>query len=150
MKTPLLLVLLFLFAGATVAEAQTRVHYKDLSGTWKLEINIDEEDLDTENSAWDRIVSNTVDGVLDEIDIYFEFKRENELRVVVDVFGEKEVEYSEWHINDGALYFGDGEHFDMDDSIWMFDGRNLAAYNEDQRGRLVKDNQNVYLQRVKN
>ncbi|MEM8483898.1 MAG: hypothetical protein AAF564_00030 [Bacteroidota bacterium] len=147
MKTPLLVVLLFLFAGITVANAQTRVHYKDLSGTWKLEITLDEKDLE-ENSAWDRIVSKTVDGVLDEINIYFEFKRENELRVVVDAFGEKEVEYSEWHIDDGALYFGDGENFDMDDNIWMFDGRNLAAYTEDRRGKLVKDNQNVYLHRV--
>lgn len=150
MKTPLPVLLLFLFAGVSVANAQTRVHYKDLSGTWKLEINIDEEDLEEGNTAWDRIVSKTVDGVLDEIDIYFEFKRENELRVVVDVFGEREVEYSEWHIDDGALYFGDSEHFDIDDSIWMFDGGNLAAYNEDRRGRLVKDNQNVYLHRVKN
>ncbi len=147
MKTPLLVALLFLFAGVTVANAQTRVHYKDLSGTWKLEIKIDEDDLE-ENSAWDRIVSKTVDGVLDEINIYFEFKRENELRVVVDAFGEKEVEYSEWRIDDGALYFGDGDNFDMDDSIWMFDGGNLTAYNEDRRGRLVKDNQNVFLHRV--
>ncbi len=147
MKTPLLVALLFLFAGVTVANAQTRVHYKDLSGTWKLQIKIDEKDLE-ENSAWDRIVSKTVDGVLDEINIYFEFKRENELRVVVDAFGEKEVEYSEWRIDDGALYFGDGENFDMDDGIWMFDGSNLTSYNEDRRGRLVKDNQNVFLHRV--
>ncbi len=148
MKTPLLLVLLFLFAGVAVTNAQTRVHYKDLSGTWKLEIDISEEDLDGGDTALDRILSKTVDGVLDEIDIRFEFKRENELRVVVNAFGENEVEYSEWYIEDGALYMGDGEHFDMDDSIWMFDGRNLAAYNEDRRGRLVKDNQNVYLRRV--
>lgn len=153
MKKTLLTFCLLLFFSASVVSAQVRVHPKDLQGTWKMEINIDSEDLDDdddEDSALERIITNAVDGVLDEIDIYMEFNKNNELKTTVDAFGEKEVEYSEWHINDkGELILGDTEHVQSGDSIWMFDGKYLASYEYNRRGKLVKDSENVLIRRVK-
>lgn len=151
MKKTLLTFCLLLFFSASVVSAQVRVHPKDLQGTWKMEINIDSEDLDDdEDSALGRIITNAVDGVLDEIDIYMEFNKNNELKTTVHAFGEKDVEYSEWHINDkGELILSDTEHVQSGDSIWMFDGKQLASYEYDRRGKLVKDSESVSIRRVK-
>ncbi len=147
MKKTLLTFCLLLFFSASFASAQVRVHPKDLQGTWKMEIEIDSEE---EDSALGRIITNAVDGVLNEIDIYMEFNKNNELKTTVDAFGEKEVEYSEWHINDkGELILGDTEHIQSGDSIWMFDGKHLSSYEYDRRGKLVKDSENVSIKRVK-
>ena len=111
MKIPILVICLFMFGSLSTVQAQSRVKERNLRGTWKLEIELD-KDADT---AMGRIVENAVDGLLDEIDIYMDFRKNNELVVTVNAFGEKEVEYSEWYINDaGELHIGDSDHFQTD------------------------------------
>ena len=143
MKTLLSLCLL-IFLTTSLVNAQSRVRTKDLRGTWKLEISLDEE----AESATERVILNAVDGLLDEIDIYMEFRKNNELKVTVDVFGEEEVEYSEWHINEaGELLIGDSEHFQTDDSVWMFVGDHLESF-EYKNGKRINEDENVYLRKV--
>ena len=145
MKKTLLTLCLVLLFSSSVVNAQSRVRAKDLIGTWKLEIELKEA---AESSA-ERILLNAVDGLLDEIDIYMEFRKNNELKVTVDAFGEREVEYSEWHINDaGELFLSDSEHFKSEDSVWMFVGDQLESF-EYRNGKRIKEDENVYLRRVK-
>ena len=143
MKTLLSLCLL-IFLTTSLVNAQSRVRTKDLRGTWKLEISLDED----AESATERVILNAVDGLLDEIDIYMEFRKNNELKVTVDVFGEEEVEYSEWHINEaGELLIGDSEHFQTDDSVWMFVGDRLESF-EYKNGKRINEDENVYLRKL--
>jgi hypothetical protein len=75
-----------------------------------------------------------VEGILNNIDIYFDFQPNGKLAVKVDAFGEKEMEYSQWHIdNNGKLYIEDTEHFSSDDNdYWMLDdGILITSDNED-------------------
>ena len=145
MKKTLLTLCLFLFFSVSVVNAQSRVRAKDLRGTWKLEITLQEE----AESSTERIILNAVDGLLDEIDIYMDFRKNNELKVTVDAFGEKEVEYSEWHINDaGELTFSDSEHFKSEDAVWMFNGHRLESFKY-KNGERIREDENVYLRRVK-
>ena len=136
--------LLLLFSVATV-QAQSKVKEKDLKGTWKFVFEIDKE----ADSSMERVILNAVDGLLDEIDIYLEFRKNNELKVTVDAFDEREVDYGEWYINDdGELYFGESDHFDTGDSVWMLVGNRLESF-EYKRGKRVKESENHYLKRVK-
>lgn len=145
---PKLIALLLLVFGlsATTVQGQSPVRSNQLEGsTWKLVVEID-DDADT---AFGRAIINAVDGFLEEIDIYMEFKSRNRLKVTVDAFGDLEVEYSEWHVDkEGRLHLGDTDHFESDDSVWMFEGRKLRNYEYDSfDDRLERDN--VYLKRVR-
>jgi len=146
---PLLFVVVF-------ANAQNRkVKERDLIGTWRLVIDIDmdkiEDEMDEEDNVFARIVlrsvSGLVDGILDEIDIYFEFQDSGRLKVMVEVFGEDEVEYSEWYINRrGELIIEDTDSFNTsDDDYWMFEGELLVAYDDDGE---LDDDARVYLVNV--
>ena len=105
--------------------------------------------LSSYESSAERIILNAVDGLLDEIDIYMEFRKDNELKVTVDAFGEHEIEYSKWQINDaGELSFSDSEHFKSEDSVWMFVGDHLESF-EYKDGERIKEDENVLLRRVK-
>lgn len=137
------------------ASAQKKIKYSDLEGEkWKLTIDIRdeiEEELDDSDSFFERLVIKSVgglvDNILDEIDIYFEFRRNNELKVTVYAFGEREVEYTEWRINrNGALVIEDTDSFksDRDDEWYMVDDI-IIAYDSDKRK--VEDG-NVYLVQV--
>ncbi len=141
---------------SSAAIAQDKVRRSDVEGkTWKLKIDIDdelEEELDDADDAFERIiiksVAGLVDGIIDGIDIYFEFMPNNELKITVEAFGEREVEYTEWYINkNGALVIEDTDSFDTDsDDIWLFVDDVLVAFDEDWDGDL--DDQNVYLVRI--
>lgn len=146
---PLLFIVVF-------ANAQSRkVKERDLKGTWKLNIDIDmddiEDELEDEDNVFARIVlksvSGLVDGILDELDIYFEFQDDGRLKVMVNGFGADEVEYSKWYINRrGELIIEDTDSFNTDrDDYWKFDGSILVAYDEDGR---VDDDARVYLVNV--
>lgn len=146
MKASILSICLLLFGLSLSAQAQTRVKERNLRGIWKLEIKVDKD----ADSAFGRIVQNSVEGFLDEIDIYMEFRKDNELVVTVNAFGEKEVEYSDWYINDaGELQIGDSEHFETDDDdVWLFVGDRLESF-EYRNGKLVNEDDNVYMRRVR-
>ena len=129
------------FLCVNVSLAQSKVKERDLKGTWKLVIDIDESEGD---AAIERAVLGAVDGFISSFDITFQFKRDNELKVVVNVFGEEEVEYSNWKIQDGYLYLGDNNKFDMDDTLWYLEGDRLIAEDiNDDSG-----NHSVYLERI--
>ena len=145
MKALLVLVTaVFLFVGNS-ANAQRPVRSSDLRGTWRLVFDVDEE----ADTAMGRVVLNAVDGFLDELDIRFEFRRNGELKVETNAFGDTEEEYSEWRINsEGQLILGETEHVHSDDTVWMRDGRRLVAYEYDEEGRLNRK-ESVYLERVR-
>lgn len=139
------------------AKAQKKIKYSDLEGKkWKLTIDIRdkiEEELDDSDSFFERLViksvSGLVDNILDEIDIYFEFKKDNELKVTVYAFGEREVEYTEWWINkEGALVIDDTDSFKSDrNSKWYMVDDIIVAYDRDDK---KLEDANVYLVAIDN
>ncbi len=143
-KSLLILLALFIFAN-TVTYAQSRVKDRDLRGTWELVFNIHE----AAETATERVILNAVDGFLDEIEIQMVFEEDNRTRVMVNAFGEEEVEYSDWEINNkGQLLLGDTEHFQSDDDrVWMFDKGKLFAYERGRKGELEKVTE-VYMKRI--
>ena len=95
-----------------------------------------------------RSVGGLVEGILDNLDISFEFKEDGRCKIYVDVFGVNEVEYTEWYINRrGQLIIEDTDnvHFNSDD-YWMFEDDILVAYDDD--GDDIDDDAFVYLVRV--
>ncbi len=147
-------------------DAQTKVKEKDLIGEWKLVIDLDEvedeieRELEDENwlaARFARSISNFALDIVEEIDIRMDFRENGEVRIEVDAFGAREVEYSEWYINrNGELIIEDEDndrgrrskrnrsvHFGDDNDVWMMDGNKLFAYDRGYRGRLKK--QEVYM-----
>ncbi len=132
---------------AVSVQAQSRVTERDLEGKWKMIFDFDEEDLEEgiEDSFWlGSIVSGPLSGfvmdILDEIDIQMEFLEGGKLKMTVVAFGDKDVEYEEWHLtSEGELLIGD----DDDDEVWMLEGNKLYQYDKNSRGRLER--QEVYL-----
>ena len=144
--------LIILGLASTQLVAQDKVREKDIAGkTWLLKIDIDDElqdEIDDADSAFERMiiksVSGFVDGILDGIDIYFEFQDDNDLKITVDAFGDTEIEYTKWYINrDGALVIDDTDHFDADDEIWLFVDDVLVAFDKNWDGDL--EDRSVYL-----
>ncbi len=143
--------LLVFFIGFN-AHAQVKVKERNLRGQWKMVFDFDEtfieEEIDAEDIPWlGKIVASSLSGfvfdILEEIDIQFEFQRNNKLKVMIQVFGVDEVEYAFWHISaNGALILDDDDH---NDDVWLFEGDRLFAY-EKREGRLKK--QPIYLLRV--
>ncbi len=141
-----LMILTLIGFTATTVQSQDRVRERDLVGTtWKMVFDLDEE----ADGAFERVILNAVDGLLDEIDIYFEFHDDNEMTVWAGAFGdEEEEEDGEWYINGrGQLFLDDTDHVDADDNVWMRDGDRLIPF-ERKRGRLVRKDE-VYLKRVR-
>jgi len=158
MQRTLLLIGLFAFTYVA-ANAQRRVNERDLKGVWKLVIDVDKdevrEEIEDEDNIVAQIFAETITdfafNIIDKIDIRFEFLPDNRLRIETNAFGESDVDYSEWHINkDGELWISDSDHFnigdDDEDDFWMFDGKNLVAYEKSRDGR--KKNKEVYLKLV--
>jgi len=147
--------LLLLCTLATTLQAQDRVREDDLVGTtWKMVFELEEE----ADNVFERIVLNAVDGIMDEIDIYFEFYEDNEMTVSARAFGEDDddEDESEWYINGrGQLIIEGSDHRhdrndrsdrkirnnrDDDDTVWMREGKRLIPY-ELERGRLVRQDE---------
>ena len=133
----ILLAALVIIMGASSAMAQSRVYAKDLEGTtWKMVFDLKKE----ADSAFERIALNAVDGFMGEIDIRFEFQKNQKLVVDVNAFGDnEEQEESTWSINDkGQLWLGETDSFSADDdTVFLRDGDNLVAY-EMEKGRLTR------------
>ncbi|MFY0606947.1 MAG: hypothetical protein JXR10_09535 [Cyclobacteriaceae bacterium] len=146
----LLLVTLF-----SQLNAQTKVTEKFLLGTWDLTIDIDEELKEMEDEAreteslFESVILNTVSGavsgLLNRLDISLEFRKGGEVKVVVEAFGERETEYTEWSIDSrGRLHIEDSDSFSTDLSdLWMRDGNVLVLINEDD-----DDKTEVYMRKV--
>ena len=138
--------------------AQERVKEKDIIGEWELILDIDREDIEREIEeeenwlarSFAKSVSSFALDIVESIDIDFEFRENGDLRIEVEVFGEREVEYAEWYINrDGELIIEsedhDRVHIDDIDVFMMEDGK-LVAYEKGRRGKLY-EKEEVYLKR---
>ncbi len=147
-----LLSLILLLGYSTQAQ---KVQEKDILGTWKLVIDIEEE-LDNEADEADTMleeiiiksVSGLVSGIMENIDIYFEFKKGGRVNVTVDAYDEVEEEKGTWYINKrGYLVIEDIDnddnniHISADDDEWkLIDGLLISDDHEDDR--------NVYMTKV--
>ena len=149
MKRNLLLLLIVCFVFS-VSYGQTKVTEKDLKGEWKMIIDIDQDEIDEEledAGPFERIITRSVSGfvlnVIDEIDIRFTFLKNHRLRMEIEIFNEREVEYSDWYINShGELLIGDDPD---DDEVWMMNKNRLVSY-KNRHGRLRE--REVYMVRV--
>lgn len=150
-KTILLLMALCI---GFLSEAQ-KVKEKDIIGTWKLIIDIEEE-MDEEAEEADsmleevfiKAISGFVGGIMEDIEIYFEFRDDNELKITVNAYDETETEYGRWFINKrGYLEIedidndNDSFNIDADDDEWkLVDGILVSDEHEEDR--------TVYMARV--
>ncbi|MEQ8879108.1 MAG: hypothetical protein RLO17_09755 [Cyclobacteriaceae bacterium] len=127
---------------ALTSHAQKKLREKDLLGQWKMVINLEEgfekakEELDDNDDEFlGKLILSSIEGfasaILDEVDIYMDFEKDGKLRVIVEAFDEKEVEYSEWIINEkGFLLINDGKN-DVDIDHWILEDDVLVGYDED-------------------
>ena len=135
-----------------------KVKEKDVIGKWQLVIDVKEELEDEAEDADSfleeliiKSVSGFVSGILEDIEIYFEFESDNDVKITIKAFGETERETAKWFINKrGYLEIDD---WDNDD-----DNFNLSMDDDDEwkliDGRLVSDDDdgdmNVYMKRIDN
>lgn len=124
-------------------------------GTWKMVIDIDEEleeaerEAEEEDSFLGEIIAHSVSGlvsnIMGKIDIYMDFRPNGEVKVMVDAFGEKETEYSEWTIDHkGRLYISDNDNFSTDDDdYWLIEDNILVLFEDGG-----KKSNNVYMVRM--
>lgn len=132
-----------------------KVKERDVIGTWKLIIDIEkemEEEAEEADTMLEEVfinaISGFVDGILDDIEIYFDFREDNELKITVNAYDETETEYGRWFINRrGYLEIEDIDddddrfNIDADDDEWkLIDGLLVSDEHEDDR--------NVYMTRV--
>ncbi len=133
-----------------------KVKEKDIIGKWQLVIDIEEE-LDDEAEEADsfleeviiKSVSGFVSGILEDIEIYFEFEANNDVRITIKAYGEVEKERAKWFINKrGYLeiedWDNDNDNFNIstDDDEWrLVDGLLISDDNDD-------DERTVYMKRV--
>lgn len=140
----LLTAICFILFGV-IANGQEKIKEKDIIGNWKLVIEIDEaldeakEELDEDDEFLGKLILSSVSGfvgsLLDEIEIYLEFKPEGELTITVDAFGETEVETGSWYIDrKGRLVIEDTERIQTNDDYWvMKDGILINEDEEDEK-----------------
>ncbi len=141
MKNLMILLTIPLLFSINDAEAQKKIKEKDLIGPWKLIINFEEgfdearkELEEDEDSFISKLVLGSVEGfvtsILDEVDIFMDFQKNGQLKIIVEAFDEKEVEYSHWQINDrGELIIDDSDNTDVDH--WVIEDDLLVGYDED-------------------
>jgi len=149
-------IFMLLMFGIGVVQAQTKVKERDIDGIWELRIELREgfldDEIDEEDNALARIVMRSVgglvEGILDNLDITFEFKEDGRCKVYVDIFGVNEVEYTEWYINRrGQLIIEDTDNVQFESrEYWMFEDDILVAFDDD--GDDIDEDAYVYLVRV--
>ncbi len=153
------LIVFAILIGCSYGQAQSKVHASDLKGKWKMVFDIDEtdieEELEDEDVPWigrlfAKSVTSLVFGILDEIDVEMHFLNQNRLKIVINAFGEREVEYGKWYIDRHGALILDDHRWDQDrhhhdNDIWLMKNRQLVAY--EQQGKKL-DRQPVYLVRI--
>lgn len=132
-----------------------KVKEKDIIGTWKLIIDVKEE-LDQEAEEADtmleevfvKAISGFVGGILEDIDIYLDFKKDNTVYITVKAYDEEDTGSGNWFINDkGYLEIesieSDNGDIDIDaeDDEWMLVDGLLISDDDD-------DTKNVYMTKV--
>lgn len=152
LKALTLLSLILLLGFSSQAQ---KVEEKDILGTWKLVIDIENE-MDEEAEDADTIleeiiiksVSGIVSGVMENIEIYFEFKKRGNVIVTVNAYDDVDEDEGTWYINRrGYLVIEDIDDDDdkfsisADDDEWkLIDGLLVSDEHEEDR--------NVYMTKV--
>lgn len=143
------IVIALLFCVCTSASwAQSPLTPREVHGAWKMVIDLDAE---TADSAPGRIALNALQGVFDEVDVWFEFLDDHQMRVTVDAFGDKEMDEGTWRLTDqGELILSDTDsfEFDVDDTVWLREGDRLVPYAQDDDGGLERES-NLSLKRIR-
>jgi hypothetical protein len=149
----ILLTLLILLLFNYDVQAQKKIKESDIIGTWKLNIDVDEaiqeakDELDEQDNIIGKIVltsvSGFVDSIIEEIDIYLNFQKGGKVEILVNAFGEKELEYSEWYITkDGELFIEDSEHIQTDNDRFVMRSNDIMVpadeYDKDAKIYLVR------------
>lgn len=150
---------LLLLAVCVSLQAQSKVRERDILGDWDLIIDLDEvkeeieDDLDREDNwlarRFARGISNFALDIVESIDVRMRFREDGEVKIMLNIFGERDSEYARWYINrDGELIIEDDDRrrgkrkFSMgysdDDSVWMMKDGKLQAYEKSRRGRRIK------------
>lgn len=142
-KTVLLIATLITWSYCTQAQ---KIKEKDILGTWKLIINIEEE-MEKEAEKADTMleeilletVSGFVDGILDDVGIYFEFQKDHEVIITVSAYGDQEEGKGRWLINNRGYLeienIEDNDDFNLstDDEWKLIDGILVSDEHEDDR-----------------
>ena len=148
-----LLSLMVIFTSA--AFAQKKVKERDVIGDWKLVIDLNEEEIkeeiDDEDSYLARAFASAVSGfvvdIVEDLDIEMRFHRDNKVEIIVEMWGENEVEEGEWYITrDGELVI-EQKDSDDDDEVWLMEGEYLVQYDKRSSG-YKRDSDNVYMRRI--
>jgi len=96
-----------------------------------------------------KAVVGVVFDVIDELDIYFDFRDNGKVRIEVDIFGVEDIEYADWYINKyGELVIDDTDVIDNDNDVWLLEGNRLVAYERHSHGRKDHDYHEVFLRRI--
>ncbi|MEM6735102.1 MAG: hypothetical protein AAGC64_09095 [Bacteroidota bacterium] len=133
------------------ANAQ-KAKQKDIIGTWKLIIDIEEEmkeEVEEADTMLEEVLINTisgfVSGIMEDVEIYFDFRKNNKVKIMVYAYDEEETEYGSWFINQkGYLEIKDidnDDNFSVDSDEWrLMDGILVNDKNE--------QNHTVYMTKV--
>ena len=126
--------------------SQDIISEKDLIGNWKMTIETDgiiekiKKETSSEENLFARVilksVSGIVDGVLDNVDIYFKFRKGGDVSVTVQALGEtSEEESSKWTIKNNKLFIDDPDKDNLDwdnDDPWVMKDGVLVLKEEDE------------------
>jgi len=98
--------LIAVLIGSIYSGYSQKIKEKDILGTWKLVIDVKDklynEAEEADNMLEETIikmVSGFVGGIIEDIDIYFEFKKNNKALITVKAYGKTEIEEAKWYIN---------------------------------------------------
>uniref|UniRef100_UPI004049F305 hypothetical protein n=1 Tax=Fulvivirga sp. TaxID=1931237 RepID=UPI004049F305 len=141
---------------SNVSNAQTKLNEKTLMGVWQLKFDVTEDDIkdaaeDEDNllaKALIKGVASFVGGILEEIDIKFEFQPKNRVLVIVNAFDESsDDEYTTWEITkEGHLIIGDTKNFQTNnDNTWELKDGILVNIEVDKSNN---EKQNVYMVKI--
>lgn len=156
-RSTTLLILALLIAVPFASNAQKRLKESDLIGTtWKLVIDIEdvldeaEEEMEEEDNLLGEVilrgVSGLVEGIIENIDVHFQFRDDNEVKIYIEAFGSDEVEWTEWSINrHGELIIEDNDHIQTDgDSFWFLEDGLLVHEDSGQD----RDDPKIFMTRI--
>ncbi len=128
----------------TATFAQSKVKEKDVLGTWELKVDIQQaikeetKNMSLFEGMMARAFSGMAEEVMEEIDITFEFQKNNVAYLTVHTDldeDETEVEKLYWEINErGQLIIDDIENDNVqvnNDGYWMRSKDRLVAVHED-------------------
>ena len=136
-----IIISLIVIFGVVSLQAQTRkVKENDLKGIWQMKIMLKEglieDELDEEDNAFAKMIiaatGSLVEGVLEEIDVKFEFLPDGVCKVYSSAFdSDQDVDYTKWSINSrGELRIDDSDSYNTnDDDYWLFEDDVLLLYN---------------------